>query len=416
MQVQKSKDTITSLWTGQPVSSTHSQLLENNEKKTKFSPKGYKTTIFCEQKDHSREVWSGPVNGIEMAVNTFGADEAFPIRNFESSITGSIKNAIANGGNIYSNVELVTKNRAAYISGPYNSETTFNNCLKQLMHSGTSSSYWNIGTQIQKLRLIKSKAEQKLIKHASSVTGFGYNAIFEKCKPGVNQDMLAAAFEYYSKVGAGNKSPLVRSGYVPVFGSGDYALIMHYTQNNLPVQQNQLLLIDAGMEYAEYMSDVSRTIPVSGRYSQSQADLYSTLLQVQEECIKYMYSDSDMSLNDVHMVSESLLMKGLSKLGFSGLSSKELRNILYPHHLSHYLGLNLHDTGDISRSIKLQKGMVVTVEPGVYVPYDDNFPKSFQGMGMRIEDNVIVGDTSDSIQVTTENIPKSISAIEAAMA
>ncbi|OMJ26375.1 putative Xaa-Pro aminopeptidase 3 [Smittium culicis] len=385
-------------------------------KKTKHASKGYKTTIFCEPKNHSKELWSGPVNGIELAVGTFGADEAFSIKSFENYITKTLKNVISNGGNIYSNEDVIDKNQNNYSSNTHSSEDVLRRCIKQLLHRGTDSEYLSIDMQIQRLRLIKSAAEQELMKEASKITAFGYDAIFKKCRPGVSQDILAASFEYYSKVGAGEKSPLARIGYVPVFGSGDHALIMHYVQNNLPVLNDQMLLIDAGMEYAEYMCDVSRTIPVNGKFSQPQADLYGTLLEVQEKCISYMYSDSEMSLNDVHLISENLMSKGLSKLGFSNLKSQDLRSILYPHHLSHYLGINLHDTGDMSRSKKLQEGMVVTIEPGVYVPYNSAFPKHFQGIGIRIEDDVIVGKTKGSMQVITESIPKRIDEIEQRMA
>ncbi|PVZ96485.1 hypothetical protein BB558_007635 [Smittium angustum] len=347
-----------------------------------------RSTMFCQEKNHRNETWNGPVNGIELAVERFGFDEAFPISQLESHLN-----------------ELV--------------DTTMVTSADSKTKHSTIKMYVDLPTnkQIQDMRVIKSENEIKLLQTAANISKYGFQYLLKSTKEGVTQDVLATGFEYHSKLGAKELSPLTQIGYVPVFASGDQNLILHYVQNNKKLRNGELMLVDAGMEFSGYNADVSRTIPVSGKFSPPQRDLYNAILDVLEQSTKLLYESSGNTLNDVHLFSENLMIKNLKKLDFrsSGIEKDVIRNVLYPHHISHYLGLSVHDTGSVSRSRKLKAGMVVTVEPGIYVPYDDMFPKHFQGIGIRIEDNVVVGKTEKDINVLTAEIPKTVEDVEKAM-
>ncbi|PVU88981.1 hypothetical protein BB561_005623 [Smittium simulii] len=476
LSTQKTLDPITAQWYGQPVHETHPSLVESNDlvtgiqssefdarraalvekmadnsmavvfsssisyyspnvfypfrqnadffyltgwnepnsvlviEKSSVASRGYKMVMFVLPKDPTREMWDGPRSGIEEAVNLFGADEAYPINEFDSRLKGLTRKLSKKcGGNIY-----VDFNKAKSFGQRESPESLFYETVQDFTRSSRNS-ILSLSGLVDQLRLIKSKAEIDLMQQASVISGFGYKALMEKCKPGINEDILASTFEYYSKLGAADRSPLCRLGYVPVFASGDHGLVLHYVQNNTPIKSGELLLIDAGMEYAEYMSDISRTIPVNGKFSEPQADLYDAVLEVQEECIKRLDSSSGESLNDIHNFSEKLLFNQLVRLGFKNLSMSTVKEKLYPHHISHYLGLNVHDTGSISRSTRLKPGMAITVEPGIYVPYSSTFPKHFRGISIRIEDNIIIGNDASSNIVLSSHIPKTIKDIESNM-
>ncbi|KAJ2768872.1 aminopeptidase [Coemansia nantahalensis] len=209
-------------------------------------------------------------------------------------------------------------------------------------------------------------------------------------------------------------SALVRPAYVPVFASGEHALCMHYVLNHAPMQDGDLILVDAGAEYAAYAADITRTFPVSGRFSEPQRDLYSAVLSVQEQMIRLCHADSGYSLNEIHRSASSVLATELKQIGFRA-TDRDIDRHLFPHHISHYLGLDVHDTIDMARSQRLRPNMVVTVEPGLYVPYNDRFPKAFQGIGIRIEDDIVVGQTEADIENLGTHAPKTVGDIEACM-
>ncbi|KAJ2010825.1 aminopeptidase [Coemansia sp. S610] len=187
---------------------------------------------------------------------------------------------------------------------------------------------------------------------------------------------------------------------------------MHYVQNSSPAKSGDLVLVDAGAEYAAYASDITRTFPVNGRFTQPQRDLYSALLSVHEQMVRLCCVESGYSLNEVHRRSAKLLATELKQIGLD-VSDRDIDEQLFPHHIGHYLGMDVHDTVDISRSQQLKRNMVVTIEPGVYVPYDNKFPKAFQGIGIRIEDDIVVGQTESDIENLTARAPRSVEEIEA---
>jgi intermediate cleaving peptidase 55 len=198
--------------------------------------------------------------------------------------------------------------------------------------------------------------------------------------------------------------------YVPVVAGGDNALTMHYVRNDMPLRDGDLVLVDCGGEFHGYASDITRTWPVNGKFTEPQRELYQAVLNVNKKCIQLCTEKENISLNGIHEHSVRLMKEELQNLGFK-LTEGDVDHRLYPHHIGHYLGLDVHDCHDLDRSRVLRRGYVVTIEPGVYVPYDDRFPHKYQGIGIRIEDNVWVGEEEPVVLSVTS--PKEVVDVEA---
>ena len=195
------------------------------------------------------------------------------------------------------------------------------------------------------------------------------------------------------------------SAYVPVVAGGTNANIIHYTANNLPLPPSSLCLLDAGGQYGNYITDITRTFPISAAFTSAQRDLYNAVLNTQRTCVSLCRASSSISLDRLHEIAEKSLKDQLQGLGFD--ISGNAMEILFPHHLSHYIGLDVHDTPGISRKQNLTKGMCVTVEPGVYVPDGPRWPEAFRGMGIRVEDSVCV-DEEHPFVLTTEAVKETV--------
>lgn len=191
------------------------------------------------------------------------------------------------------------------------------------------------------------------------------------------------------------------SAYIPVVAGGKNASIIHYTDNNHLLHGDELVLVDAGGEYGGYITDITRTWPVSGKFSQAQRDLYTAVLSTQRHCISLCRANASLSLDQLHEAAESSLREQLLDLGFD-MSGRALEK-LFPHHLGHYIGLDVHDTPGQSRKAPLQARQCVTIEPGLYIPDTEEYPVHFRGMGIRIEDSVCVQEQYPLI-LSTESV------------
>jgi intermediate cleaving peptidase 55 len=252
------------------------------------------------------------------------------------------------------------------------------------------------------LRAIKSLAEIQNMRKAGQASGRAFTDAIRQSF-GREKD-IEAFLGYQFKVNGCD-----RNAFEPVAACGQNALSIHYVRNDDILRDRELVLADAGGEYGGYVSDITRTWPVNGNFTTAQRDLYEAALTVQRSCIKDCREDSHTSLELLHQKAERELKGELKQIGFD-LSSNAI-NVLLPHHLSHYVGLDLHDCIGYSKKATLKAGHCLTVEPGVYVPYDDRFPKHFQGMGIRIEDSVCVREGGPLV-LTTEAV-KEVADIEA---
>jgi len=199
------------------------------------------------------------------------------------------------------------------------------------------------------------------------------------------------------------------TAYVPVIAGGRNALSIHYVRNDDVLQTGQVVLVDAGGEYGGYITDITRTWPIDGKFSPAQKDLYEMILRVQRSSISLCRQSANMTLDKIHSVTETGLKDGLRTLGFD--VSGDAMEVLFPHHVGHYIGLDVHDCPGYSRGVSLKKGHCVTVEPGIYVPNDERWPEHFRGLGIRIEDSVCVEE--DGPLVFTTEAVKEVVDIEA---
>jgi len=202
-----------------------------------------------------------------------------------------------------------------------------------------------------------------------------------------------------------------RLAYPPVVASGVSNLILHYIQNDSVLCPGDLILMDAGGEYNNYASDLTRTWPVNGKFTEAQLAVYNIVLETQQKCIQACVPDGKISLKILQGNSMRLLAQGLMKLGLlKSLNFEELKQF-YPHSIGHYLGMDTHDVPTCKTDIPLQSGMIVTVEPGLYIPVSDTIPKEFRGIGIRIEDDIYVSENAP--EVLTREAPKEPLEIEA---
>lgn len=364
--------------------------------------------MFARPKDRSVEVWDGPRCGPEGCKALFGADEAHPIGTLQSFLDDLVKKtskATSDGSvHIYTDLPVrvvdpsdpkspgprppsfhtsysVTdpsrEDREACLSSFVRNLTVPEPILESGMSANEtdekSSGWWSfkgtaaaakqaqrifmrpLKSHLQELRLVKSDSEASMLLTAGNITGAGFREMFRSCRPGSTEHALYATFDGHTRqLGA------TRMAYVPVVASGRNALTLHYVHNRALLCEGDLVLVDAGIEYEGYVSDVTRTFPVSGRFTDPQRNLYQALLRVQKTCVAKCTESTGLSLDEIHSFSHSELRKELESLFGRYVTPREMDR-LYPHHVGHWMGMDVHDSDGISRTRKLKKGMVVTI-------------------------------------------------------
>lgn len=271
------------------------------------------------------------------------------------------------------------------------------------------------------LRFIKTPAEINLLRNSCQIMAQALNDAMALTKPqqdsaGVAEKYLEAIIEFGCK-----RRNAARLAFPSVVASGPNSTILHYMANDRVAQPGDFVMVDAGCELHGYCSDISRSWPISGQFSSAQRDLYQLLLSVQESCINRASEDSDQNLNLERLHTDVVhdITDGLRQLGFmkghsteSAMATGEYQKY-FPHATGHYLGMDVHDTHMLPKNIGFQRGMVITIEPGIYCPLDDtSVPPAFRGLGMRIEDDVVIGGGGVSPEVLSVDAVKKIDDIE----
>lgn len=376
------------------------------------STRGYHMTLFSTGPDSYREKWDGARTSKDDAVQYFNADAAESITSFPDAF----KSLKSDPSFIYIDMPPGMSRRGRPIShktllkylSP--SSSSARQDLDTLIESISPKRLRSLTPEVAKLRAVKSKSEQTLMRKAADISGLAHAKTMRFAAPGMSEHELAAHFEYTCAL-RGSQRP----AYVPVVASGPNALIIHYTSNNQVIREDEMVLIDAGCEYNGYVSDITRTFPAKGTFTTAQAILYNAVLQAQKYLISLCKESASVSLSQIHRESVSSLITELNKIGFNlrGLTGvSDLENLLYPHYVGHPLGIDLHESTHFERGAPLKDGNVVTVEPGIYVPPSPIFPKEFHNIGIRIEDEVLVGKSHPI--VLTVAAPKEIEDIEGA--
>ena len=362
--------------------------------------------MFVQPRDPKKEIWSGRRAGLEGAMERFGADAAFPFAALAEKLPGLLQGHRTLHYRFAANAEHDLLVAAAIRSAR---RTAKDNGLD------VPDAFIDPARTMHELRLFKSDAELALLRRAASITDGAFRAAMQATAPGVHEFELEAIIEgtFRRKGGQG-------PGYSTIVGGGDNATILHYNVNRDPLRDGALVCVDAGCEYGWYTADVTRTWPVNGRFTKPQRQLYAVVLDALLAGIEVARPGS--SFLDIHHTATRVLTEGMVALGLlegdiDQLIESGAQKRYYMHGTGHWLGLDVHDVGVYvagGQSRVLEPGMVLTIEPGLYIAADDDeAPECFRGMGIRIEDDILITDGDP--EVLTAMIPRSIDAVEAAV-
>lgn len=371
------------------------------------SKDGERFTLFVRPRDPEKETWTGRRAGVEGAKERFGADAAFPVEEFGAKLQ-----------------DLINGARHLYYrlgNGQPELDRTVIEQLSRMRMMGRRGIHppqaiIDPGTVLHEMRLFKTEEEIEHMQRAADIASEAHREAMRQVRPGMNEYEVEALIEYTFRRG-GASGP----AYNSIVGGGANATILHYVNNDAELRDGDLLLVDAGAEYMGYASDITRTFPVNGRFTDAQREIYELVLEAQERCIEMVAPG--VTLDEMHQRSVEILTAGMVRLGLlegdpAKLIEEEKYKKFYMHRLGHYLGLDVHDAGRYhldGEPRPVEPGMVMTVEPGLYISEDaDDVPEKYRGLGVRIEDDILV--TPDGHRVLTAAAPKHIPDIEQLMA
>lgn len=362
--------------------------------------------LFNRPRHREREIWDGPRAGQVGACRQYGAKQAFPIAEFAERLPSLLigRKAVYYLFGINKNVDDLLLSAYQNLRGRVRSGIHFPTALIDL------------GDLLHEQRLIKGPAEIRLMRKAADISAAAHIRAMKACKPGVFEYQLEAELlhEFQSQ---GARYP----AYTSIVGSDANTCILHYNANNQSIKNGSMVLIDAGCEYQGYAADITRTFPANGRFNQEQRAIYNLVLKAQMAVIKLI--KPGLAWNKMHETALRVLTQGLIDLGLlrgrlKDLLAKQAYLPFYMHRTGHWLGLDVHDAGLYAlkgKWRKLQAGMVLTVEPGLYISSNlKKVPKRWHNIGVRIEDDVLV--TATGCEVLSRKAPKTIADIEALMA
>jgi len=361
--------------------------------------------MFCRERDPGMELWHGYRSGPEGVCEKHAADDAFPIGDIDDILPGLIEG----------------RERVYYSMGrsaDFDRQImAWVNSIRSKESSGAvpPGEFTDLDHMLHELRLFKSAAELRLLRRAGEITARAHQRAMRSCRPGLYEYQLEAELQHEFAT-AGARHP----AYPSIVASGDNACVMHYVENGSKMRDGDLVLIDAGCELEYYAADVTRTFPVNGRFSREQRALYELVLQAQLAAIAQIKPGNHWNQPhdaSVRVITEGLVALGLLKGRVPGLIKREAYRAYYMHRVGHWLGLDVHDVGDYRLGDEwrlLEPGMVMTVEPGLYIaPQNSKVAKKWRGIGIRIEDDVVV--TEQGCEVISAGVPKTIEEIEALM-
>ncbi len=360
--------------------------------------------LFCRDRDITKETWNGRRHGPEGAVEHFAADAAFPIEDLDEILPG-----------------LMEDRESVYYSIGLNPEFDKHvlkcvNDLRMQSRRGARAPYEFVSLEylLHDMRLYKGREELSAMRKAAKISVQAHINAMKICKPGMNECQLEAEFLYaFKRNGAG-------WAYSSIVGGGENGCILHYTENNATLNAKELVLIDAGAEYQGYAADITRTFPVDGKFTVPQKEIYEVVLEAQAAAFAKVKPGNHW--NDPHNAAIKALTKGMVEIGLLKGKPAELIKDgsymkYYMHRTGHWLGMDVHDVGDykIDDNWRLfEPGMVLTVEPGLYIPAGSRGAKRWWNIGVRIEDDLAV--TKDGYELLTDGLPRTIDEIEKVMA
>ena len=363
-------------------------------------------TLFVRPRDPEQEIWVGKRAGLEGAKSEFGADEAFSIEGFDEKLQDILDGADKLYYRLGVNPELdlriikrIAEMRALNRKPIHPPQTII-----------------DPATIVHEMRVLKSPDEIELMQRAADIAAEAHVEAMKAVRPGMKEYEVEALIEQiFRRQGAAGPS------YTSIIGAGANATVLHYIDNNGELRDGELLLIDAGAEYKGYASDITRTFPINGRYSQAQREIYDLVLKAQVACVDMVRpgtTHEQLKQHSIEVLTEGMVELGLLKGNPTELIKEKKYEQFYMHGLGHMLGIDVHDVGIYyydKKSRALEPGVVMTVEPGIYVaPDTKDIPEKYLGIGVRIEDDVLC--TNNGPRVLTTKVPKQAEEIEAIMA
>ena len=355
--------------------------------------------LFCKDKDPLRERWDGPIAGPIEAKKDFDADQSYAIDKIEELLPNLIKGK-------------------KLIYAPYDKDEKFSLRLKKWIQSSdrllkiknSKTKILNSSNILHEIRLIKSESEIRKMRKAARIAVDAHRKTMSKVKTFRYEYELEAEIKYEF-----NKSNST-SSYIPIVGSGKNSCVLHYNSNNSVLKDGDLVLIDAGCETEFYASDITRTYPVNGKFTRQQKEIYNIVLDAQKAAISQARRGNKFS--DPHDAAVIIITQGLTKIGLlkgniSDLIKEKSYTRFFMHRTSHWIGMDVHDVGDYmidNEWRSLENGMVLTIEPGIYIDDGEDIPEEYRQIGVRIEDMVLVNNSSP--EVMTCRLEKEIDEIE----
>ncbi|NIR28088.1 MAG: Xaa-Pro aminopeptidase [Gammaproteobacteria bacterium] len=359
--------------------------------------------LFCRERAPDAEVWTGVRIGLEGACELYGADDAFPIGDVDDILPGIMEN----------------RQRVLYAMGylpDFDQRVlAWVNRIRSRSRAGVNApvEFAALDHVLHDMRLYKSRAELRFMRRAAEVSVRAHRRAMRACRPGLREYQIEAEL-VHEFMSSGARAP----AYPSIVASGENACVLHYTGNDSVLKAGELLLIDAGAEYEYYASDITRTFPIGGRFSRAQRAVYELVLEAQQAAIEQVRPGNHW--NDPHEAAVRALTEGLVTLGLlkgrvGTLLKKERYRRFYMHRTGHWLGMDVHDVGDYKVGGEwrvLEPGMVMTVEPGLYIGSGHkDTAKKWRGIGVRIEDDVLV--TPEGHEVLSGALPKGVDEVEA---
>ena len=359
--------------------------------------------LFVRPKDKQAEIWNGKRVGVKNARRHYGADKAYSIEKFGEKIGKYLAGAERLYYTLGSNQDVDSEILSLF-TGSVQSRIRSGQGLDTLVDPSPI---------LSELRLIKNETELQRIQMATEITGAGHIAAMKAVRPGMYEYDLEALVESTFRMNGANGA-----AFPTIVASGGNATILHYTTNDCQIKDESLVLIDAGAEYGRYSGDVTRTFPANGTFTEAQREIYQLVLDAHYaviDAIRPGVSIDEPHQKSIELLTESMLSLGLLKGKRKKLIKKEAYREFYMYRIGHMLGLDVHDVNcvhDANGDFKtFQPGMVMTIEPGLYVADDTkNVPPEYLGIGVRIEDDILVTETG--CEVLTDGVPKEIDAVE----
>jgi len=372
----------------------------------KISGEESKEHLFIQQRSEDEERWDGARLGLERARDALGFQGE--IRNVES-LEGFVMNRFLGGNRVLVQVK--------------NSNQSVQRLIQKMLATNPKAreNVLLLDGIMDHAKMHKSDKDIEILRRAASISAHAIKQAIKNTKPGMSEAHIEAILEFESRIKGAQ-----RLAYPPVIASGSNSIVLHYVANNQLLKDGDLLLIDAGCEYYLYPSDISRSWPINGKFTEPQKTLYQAVLNAQKKLIE-MCQPGKLSFNELHEASIDLLAQEMLNFGIvNGVSKNDVTKSIrsfYPHMVGHPLGIDIHQNFD--NDLKFEPGMVITVEPGLYIcarGTDTNdegvhdrlgVPEEYRGLGIRIEDNIFI--TKDGYENLTHETPKEIEEIESLM-